>query len=230
MGAPTTLAAIRAALAQRPSAGARRRPATLPDAERIADSGAASLDRAATPSLRPVFNLTGTVLHTNLGRARLAEAAAEAARRRRCARRSRSNSISPPAGAASATTICAACCASSPAPRTPPSSTTTPPRCCWCSTRFAQGREAIVSRGELIEIGGAFRCPRSWRRAGARLVEVGTTNRTHLQRLRRRRSAPRPAWCSRSTPRTTASRASPPRCAPRDARRAGARARRAAGA
>ena len=155
-----------------------------PTALTLADA-AGRLARLARPSQRRVFNLTGTVLHTNLGRALLAEEAIEAvaaAMRDAVEPRIRPRA---PAGAASATTT------SRPAAhadrrrgrdrrqqqrRRRPAG----------AQHAGAGREAIVSRGELIEIGGAFRMPDIMARAGARLVEVGTTNRTHAARLRER--------------------------------------------
>ncbi|MRS16476.1 L-seryl-tRNA(Sec) selenium transferase [Enterobacteriaceae bacterium RIT691] len=129
-------------------------------------------------ALRPVINLTGTVLHTNLGRALQAEAAVEAVAQVMRAPVTLEYSLDG-AGrghrdSALAELLCRltgaedACIVNNNAAAV-----------LLMLAATANGKEVVVSRGELVEIGGAFRIPDVMRQAGCELHEVGTTNRTH---------------------------------------------------
>ena len=172
-GRPLVLGAVRAALDE------RRRCGASASAVAIAEASAAALVRTMQPSQRRVFNLTGTVLHTNLGRAPLPEeaiAAATAAMRDPTTleydiasgrRGERDDHI---AGWLTRLTGAEAALAVN----------NNAGALVLALNTLAEGRETIVSRGELIEIGGSFRLPDIMARAGTRLREVGTSNRTHL--------------------------------------------------
>ncbi len=91
----------------------------------------------------------------------------------------RSNTISPAANAAAATNIWNRCCARSPGPRPALVVNNNAAAVLLTLTALARRREVVISRSQLIEIGGGFRIPEVLTQSGARLVEVGTTNRTH---------------------------------------------------
>jgi L-seryl-tRNA(Ser) seleniumtransferase len=158
-------------------------PAPIDDAEWVRAIEAALVQRQRS-TLRRVINATGVVLHTNLGRAPLATAALDAVRvvaqgfstleydvatGTRGSRHVHCTALlTELTGAEDALVVnnCAAALVLS-------------------LNTFADGRDAIISRGELVEIGGSFRVPDIMAKSGARLVEVGTTNRTHTDDYRR---------------------------------------------
>ena len=158
---------------------ADRRAALLAGADDEVDLVARARARLR-PSLRPVLNATGVIVHTNLGRAPLAGAARAAVAAAAAGygnleldlatgeRTSRHDHVAgllcELTGAAAAAVVnnCAAAVLLA------------------VSALAGRGREVVVSRGQLIEIGGGFRMPEVIEQAGARLAEVGTTNRTRL--------------------------------------------------
>lgn len=144
----------------------------------VAARAAAALPRAPT-SLRRVLNATGIVVHTNLGRAPLsagARAALQTAAGYTDVEFDLATGRRGPRGAALRAALRAAVPAASDAHVV----TNGAAALLLCVTALAAGREVIVSRGELVEIGDGFRLPDLLVTTGARLVEVGTTNRTSV--------------------------------------------------
>jgi L-seryl-tRNA(Ser) seleniumtransferase len=178
---PLKRRAVRAAIAEardaaRENGGAG---AEVPDVEALAGRAAVLAARMARPALRPVINATGVVVHTNLGRSLLAAAAREAValaasryvtleidleRGERGARQGVVRELlCELTGAEDALAV-----------------NNNAAAVLLVLSGLAAGREVIVSRGELIEIGGSFRIPEIMARSGARLREVGTTNKTRI--------------------------------------------------
>ena len=182
-GRAASTQAVRATL-QDARAAMRAGGDVAPTAEDIAHWSFARLGAERQSGLRPLFNLTGTVLHTNLGRAAFAEAAIEAAvAAMRDAVALEFDVASGKRGERDDHVRALICALTGAEDATVVNNNAA--AVLLCLNTLADGREAIVSRGELIEIGGAFRLPDVMARAGARLVEVGTTNRTHPEDYRR---------------------------------------------
>ena len=148
------------------------------DLESICNEVIRCVTKKTTMSLRPVINATGIVLHTNLGRAKLSDAAVQAIQSvaqdyntleynlEKGSRGSRyahvEKLISKLTGAEDAMVV-----------------NNNAAAVMLVLSTMARGKEVVVSRGELVEIGGAFRVPEIMAQSGGTLVEVGTTNKTH---------------------------------------------------
>ncbi len=154
--------------------GAAPMPALLIDDVRT------RIERAVQPSLIPVINATGVIIHTNLGRAPLS---AETIAAMRTAAQGYTNlEYDLEAGERGSRYVHAESLLTrltgAPAALVVNNNAAA---VMLILAAFAQGREVIISRGQLVEIGGGFRVPDVLRQSGATLVEVGTTNRTRSQ-------------------------------------------------
>jgi L-seryl-tRNA(Ser) seleniumtransferase len=153
--------------------------AEVPDMETIVERANVHLQARMAPTLRPVINATGVIIHTNLGRAPLSAAALAAmdavsrgystleydlqAGKRGHRMVHAERLLCELTGAEAALVV-----------------NNNAGAVLLALTGLAQGRSVIISRGQLVEIGGGFRIPDVMAQSGARLIEVGTTNRTNL--------------------------------------------------
>ncbi len=152
----------------------------VPDDALLIEAAGLSIEALLQPELQPVINASGVVLHTNLGRAPLSRAAQQAmleaaagytslefdlARGQRSQRHIHAEPLLCQLTGAPAALVVNNNAAA----------------VLLALTALARGKEVLTSRSQLIEIGGGFRIPDILKQSGARLVEVGTTNRTHLR-------------------------------------------------
>ena len=176
-GRPLTLDAIRSVLDK-----VRLRYAeasTIPDRESLLEQVGSKLQNWTAPTLRDVINATGVILHTNLGRAPLSQAALDAIRLvasgystleydlrkgKRGTRLVHAESLLKRITGVSAALVVNNNAAA----------------VMLALTALARRRAVVIARTQLVEIGGGFRVPDVMKQSGARLVEVGTTNRVHL--------------------------------------------------
>ncbi len=176
-GRPLTLDAIRSVLDKVRMGYAEA--STIPDRESILEQVGLKLQNWTAPTLRDVINATGVILHTNLGRAPLSQAALDAIRSvasgystleydlrkgKRGTRLVHAESLLKRITGVSAALVVNNNAAA----------------VMLALTALARRRAVVIARTQLVEIGGGFRVPDVMKQSGARLVEVGTTNRVHL--------------------------------------------------
>lgn len=179
-GRSLTVEAIRQAIEVERAAILKRENAQQAETAVLLNNALAWLQDLTTSSLQPVINATGVIVHTNLGRAPLSQAALaaiaavgagystleyEPGSGQRGSRSNHPNQIIQRLLKCEASFVVNNNAAG----------------VLLMLTALCQGKEVIISRGQLVEIGGGFRIPDVMAQSGAKLVEVGTTNRTHLR-------------------------------------------------
>jgi L-seryl-tRNA(Ser) seleniumtransferase len=178
-GRPLTVAAIRSVLQQIRDSWAEDGQQTLPDADGLLERARQELRDWTAPSLQPVINASGVILHTNLGRAPLSAAAISAmdavsrgystlefdlATGKRGSRLVHAEALLTRLTGAEAAVVVNNNAAA----------------VLLALSALAKGKRVAIARSQLVEIGGGFRVPDVMRQSGARLVEVGTTNRVRV--------------------------------------------------
>ncbi|MDW8326945.1 MAG: L-seryl-tRNA(Sec) selenium transferase [Anaerolineales bacterium] len=162
--------------------------ASAPTAEDLLGEARAQLVALSAPTLRPVINASGVILHTNLGRAPLSKAAIAAmqaaaqsystleydlGRGERGSRTVHTERLLTRLTGAEAALVVNNCASA----------------LLLVLSALAKGKGVLVARGQLVEIGGGFRVPEVMKQSGCKLIEVGTTNRTHLRDYQEARNA-----------------------------------------
>jgi L-seryl-tRNA(Ser) seleniumtransferase len=182
-GRPLTIEALREALDRARARMRHNGGAAAPTAAELLAEARAQLVALTAPTLRPVINASGVILHTNLGRAPLSKSALaqmvavarsystleyDLAKGERGSRSVHAEQLLTRLTGAEAALVVNNCASA----------------LVLILSALAKGKGVLVSRGQLIEIGGGFRVPDVMKQSGAKLIEVGTTNRTRLDDFR----------------------------------------------
>jgi len=177
---PEVLVSVRTVLEQLREQVRNKGDAAALEPGRISARVSFELESRSKPSLQSVVNGTGVVVHTNLGRSPLADEAEDAIHKVSSGYSNLEFDLCSGERGTRYAHVEGLICELSGAEAALVVNNNAAAVILALST-LAQGREVIVSRGELVEIGGSFRIPDVMRQSGAKLIEVGTTNRTHIR-------------------------------------------------
>src|SRR5579871_3752213 len=178
---PLAIRAVRASVLK--ARAAIRQGALCPSYDELLADAARMLEHEIRPGLRPVINATGVIINTNLGRAPLSQAALAAMQEVAGGYSNLEYDLEAGERGSRHIHVATLLCELTGAEAALVTNNNAAAVLLALST-LASGREVIISRGQLVEIGGGFRVPDVMRQSGCQLVEVGTTNRTRIDDYR----------------------------------------------